>query len=57
MGGMVGAISAVLFIIKVYNNFSFELSIALELFNRDGEENGDTKKETDNEDGSGEIKS
>ena len=53
MGGMVGAISAVLFIIKVYNNFSFELSIALELFNRDGEENGDTKKETDNEDGSG----
>jgi len=32
MGGMIGAVSAVLFIIKLYTNFSFEISIAHELF-------------------------
>ena len=32
MGGMIGAVSAVLFIIKLYTNFSFEISIAQELF-------------------------
>lgn len=32
MGGMVGAASAVLFIIKIYTSLSFEISIALEVF-------------------------
>jgi hypothetical protein len=32
IGGMIGAISAVLFIIKVYNNVAFEFSIAFSIF-------------------------
>jgi len=32
MGGMIGAISAILFIIKVYTSLAFEISLALEVF-------------------------
>jgi predicted membrane protein len=32
MGGMIGAVSAVLFIIKIYTRLSFEISIAFEIF-------------------------
>lgn len=32
MGGMIGAVSAVLFVIKVYTSVAFEISIALEIF-------------------------
>lgn len=35
MGGMIGAVSAVLFIIKVYTSVAFEISIALEIFRPD----------------------
>lgn len=34
MGGMIGAVSAVLFIIKIYTSLSFEFSIAFELFKK-----------------------
>jgi hypothetical protein len=33
MGGLVGAISAVLFIIKIYTDASFQIAIAKNLFN------------------------
>jgi len=32
MGGMIGAVSAVLFIIKIYTNVAFEFSVAFEIF-------------------------
>lgn len=43
MGGMIGAVSAVLFIIKLYTNFSFEISIAHELFEPNAEQRGEKK--------------
>lgn len=39
MGGMIGAISAVLFIIKIYTNVAFEFSISSELFKHSPEVN------------------
>lgn len=41
MGGMIGAVSAVLFIINIYTSFSFEISIALQIFKP---EEGDADK-------------
>lgn len=32
IGGMIGAVSAVLFILKIYTGLAFEFSIALEIF-------------------------
>ena len=43
MGGMIGAASAVLFVIKIYTRLSFEFSIAFEIFRKRAEnqpENG-----------------
>jgi hypothetical protein len=34
MGGMIGAVSAVLFVIKIYTSLSFEFSIAFEIFKK-----------------------
>jgi predicted membrane protein len=41
IGGMIGAISAVLFVIKIYNNLAFEFSISSELFKKEASDTKD----------------
>lgn len=47
IGGMIGAISAVFFIVKVYTNVAFEFSISFELFKRDRKNNHHNKEAGD----------